>query len=484
MATALREVFARFRTKFDDRELKRGERTTNNLTASLKRMAGFIAVGLGVNALRGMISGFREAGDEIDKMSKTIGIGIGALQAWRFAADRSGVETQAFNGSVIRLQRQMLDANRGLESAARSFDRLGVKVTDAAGNLRPVEDVLLDMADPLANLESSSERVGILAELMGRQGARMGPLFAEGASGVQDLLSRFEELGGGIGGDAVQASADLTDAMTDMDTAATSLKSEIGVVLLPALQRLAEGFTNLIRDGRLLRALFGTALVVAVSALIVKVQALGVAGALAGVKTTVAWAGIALVLGGVLLLLDDIITTFEGGDSMISRQITSTEKWFDATRRLEGAWGKVADVLRGIVNLIDQGIGDVLGIFGVGAVDENARQQILASSGGAIDIATAEGRAASRSIQNADPGQRQQRIREALAGARAGQMVGNAGNPLIDSISRAGAEGAAIRQMTIGKIEVNGAQDPEATARAVRRELDRQSRDAEQDLAP
>ena len=129
MSTALREVFARFTTRFDDRALKRGERVTNSLEASLKRLGMALVAYVGFNAVRGMITGFQQAGDELDKTSKVIGISTQALQAWRHAANLSGVDAQSFNTGLIRLQRNMYEAQRGSATAQEAFSKLGISVT-------------------------------------------------------------------------------------------------------------------------------------------------------------------------------------------------------------------------------------------------------------------------------------------------------------------------------------------------------------------
>ena len=505
MSTALREVFARFTTRFDDRALKRGERVTNSLEASLKRLGMALVAYVGFNAVRGMITGFQQAGDELDKTSKVIGISTQALQAWRHAANLSGVDAQSFNTGLIRLQRNMYEAQRGSATAQEAFSKLGISVTGADGQLRSADEILREMADPLSQLESSTERVALLNVLMGRSGARIGPLFAQGAAGVNEMLGELERYGGGISQEAIQASADLTDAQARLDLAWTSLKSKVAVVLLPALQRLVETFTALVRDGRLLKALLATGLAVAARTLAIRFAALGTAGAVAGLKTMMGWAGIALVLAGIVLLADEVITTLEGGDSMLRRmaesagewmqaQKSAMEQWISDTRRADGLWAHIADNMRAVQTIMDtlgekalrfMGFGDELDR--VREAQEPNRQNLLDRTGGAVDINTAQGRA-----QAMDLLRNPERFDEVVAGARAAGRVrpGDIGG----AFEAARAEGAAIRatagapvvsgQISIGDITINEASDAEQTRRVISEEMDRANREMVEALVP
>src|SRR5690606_30933970 len=120
------------------------------------------------------------------------------------------------------------------------------EVTDANGNLRDAGDVLQDMADPLRDLESDSERAAITTALLGRSSARMGILLSEGTDGIKALREEFHALGGGMSEESIKAAADYTDAIARMDLAMLGVKSRISLFLLPSLQRLAEGTARVI----------------------------------------------------------------------------------------------------------------------------------------------------------------------------------------------------------------------------------------------
>ena len=110
---ALREVFARFTTSFDARALVAGGAAVNATTAALQRLGGILAGGALFYGVSRFVRSSVELGDELDKSSKTLGISTQALQAWRHAAELSGVNQEQMNGSLVRFQRSAYDASRG-----------------------------------------------------------------------------------------------------------------------------------------------------------------------------------------------------------------------------------------------------------------------------------------------------------------------------------------------------------------------------------
>lgn len=61
----------------------------------------------------------------------------------------------------------------GSKEQIEVFSRLGVSVTDAAGQLRPTEDVLLDLADAFAAMPDGAEKSALAVKLFGKSGVEL-----------------------------------------------------------------------------------------------------------------------------------------------------------------------------------------------------------------------------------------------------------------------------------------------------------------------
>ena len=345
---ALREIFARFGVEFDGQPLRRGEGQVASLTDRLRQLGAVVAGAAIVQGTRAFVTEMASVGDELDKTARVIGIASQDLQSWRHAANLSGVSAGDFSNSLVRLQRMTYDAAQGNAAASDAFRALGVSVTDAGGELRPVQEILSGMADGLQALENPSERVALLNTLMGRSGARLGPLFAGGAAGVEEMRAELTALGGGASPEFIQAAADITDAFARQDLAILSLKTRLGVVLLPLIERATEGMTKLaaglseVADNT---HLIGAAAAVATS-LLVAFKGAAVASAVASAAAWVAaswpiilgFALIGVAIVAVTLLIEDFLAMISGGESVGS-------SWVDSINAQTLAWEKQGGVL-------------------------------------------------------------------------------------------------------------------------------------------
>jgi len=484
--SALREVFARFSTQFDGAALARGDRQVQGLTnrfggiLSGVRAFGAAVAGLAiVQTIRGWIGAVQDfasemaaLGDELDKTSKVIGISSGDIQSWRHAANLSGVGAEQFTQALIRLQSNMRTSMiTPTSNAALAFDRLGVSLTDSNGELRDVSDVLMDMADPLQQLTSDSERVALMTALAGRSGARMGPLFAQGRAGVEEMRNELERLGGGATPEMIQAAADWTDANARLDLSILSIKSRLAVALLPVMESGIQAVTSLTswlaRNEEVV-----TLLKVAFIALAGVVTVLTINLALITLPIwltlTVILAVVVVALGAVILIVQDLIVWFEGGNSVIGTFIESMLALAGISLEdVRQEWRELQDTITRAYNA-------VAGAIGLPTIDGEGDTPPPASS-----LAKAEG-------VNDDP-----------RGGRGAS--GYEGTPLLArlrSVLDEGRPSSSPRDTVRGRTErelraqnvsqaftfnVTG-ENPVAIAREVERRMDRANRDAAEAL--
>ena len=313
---ALRDVLARFRIQVDGRALNRASTSVAGLVGSLRTLGGVLIGSALIRGMRTFITQTITMGDELDKASLQVGLSSTELQSWGFAADRAGVDARAMHQSLMRLQRGAFEAANGNRRYAQTFRRLGVNVRDGNGNLRSANDLMLQMADGLGNLDNASERVAISQILMGRSGARLLPMFADGSEGIRQLQERFRQLGGGMSQDFVRQSAAAQDALTDFGVAFDGLKTTLASQVLPALTAMIVGIANLggafvrlINSSNILKATFITLGVIFGGFLAMF--------ALVMVVPLVALALIVAAVVAIILVVEDLLAAFRGGPSVI-----------------------------------------------------------------------------------------------------------------------------------------------------------------------
>lgn len=492
--TALREVFARFGVKFDSAELKEGDKATKGAIDRLKELGGVLAGGAVVQGVRAFAAESAAIGDELARTGAVMGIATDDLQAYRHAAAQAGVGADQLTDAFKTLQQTSTDASQG-GGMREVFARIGVSATDAAGRVRPITELLPDIAANLSRLESPSERAAFLMQVMGESAGRLGPLFENGAEGMAAALGRLEELGGGASEDFIAISERLTDSYADQDTALLSLRSRIGVLLLPIIERLVTAGTKLLigfmdmTDGTHVLEIAFTALGVAATASGLKIVA-------SFGKVLLTFGGVAVGVGLLILLVDDLWTHFQGGESVFGPVFESlledlaavgagtSEQGFFVTN-LTRIWLGLGEVLTYILSLFAR-VTNAIGLTNT-AIDETDFHNTVANLVGpdqskADQVLAARIRA--RATAEAENGGTATRAQVEAVMARP-----PAAGPTTATAPTGGGRrgGTTLNSSPTINIAVSGQglderQVADAAARAARREIEAANRDALEDL--
>lgn len=340
------------------------------------------AIGAGVVKAFAVTGEIANTADEIGKTAKQIGISTDALQELRFAADLSGVANEQFSLGLQNLQKQVFNASKGSKEATEIFDRLGVSFTDSDGNLKSAEDTFMDVVAGMQSISSETEKSALAQTLFGRAGKKIGPLLQEGTAGIEAMRKQAQELGGVLGADLIKDSEAFKDQQTRLNFAFQGLKIKIAQVVLPVMEKLVTAFLDLTKlmtgnskTARLLRASF-LALGVLISAALLGKLALAAAGFftmmkagilagkgifLAGVKAILPWLPLIIIFGLLALVIDDLITYFQGGESIIGDFAEAFSDWLMESDSL---LAKFLRLVVGFFQAIVSGIGTAIGWLG------------------------------------------------------------------------------------------------------------------------
>lgn len=136
---------------------------------------------------------FASMGDQMLKMTQRTGVSVETLSALTYAADVSGVSADALEGSLRRMQKTIVAAAQGSESASDALEQVGLTIDDLRG-LSPDQQFKL-IADRLSQIQSPAAKAALAMELFGKSGAQLLPLMADGAKGIEALQAHARALG-------------------------------------------------------------------------------------------------------------------------------------------------------------------------------------------------------------------------------------------------------------------------------------------------
>lgn len=189
---------------------------------------------------------FASEGDKVAKTARLIGMSVKDFQAFSFAAERSGVSLEQFNSGMQRFSITLGKARSGDKTANQMLSALLPKELAAYKDER---ELLLDLSDSYTKL-SESQRNFVSQSIFGRTGVQFGEMLSSGSAGVEALLQRFEDLGGGFGDETAKNAEAFKDSLTDMNVTLNSMRVLVGSELLPVFNQMFGEITKYFVENR------------------------------------------------------------------------------------------------------------------------------------------------------------------------------------------------------------------------------------------
>ena len=175
------------------RSFEKVNRSTEKLRRSISRMRRPIAIGAtaiagATAALFAMQKRAIQAADALQKNAERVGLSVEAFQELKFAAELTGVKVEGFTTIMQRLGRKIGDADRGNKQVIESFKALGVEVRDAStGALKPLEQVIEEVADGVKNLGTDSQQLSAVIRLLDTEGGAFVNTLRGGGEGLRKM---------------------------------------------------------------------------------------------------------------------------------------------------------------------------------------------------------------------------------------------------------------------------------------------------------
>lgn len=271
-ADAARTAYAEFNPELERTSQIAGKAATElnkvgEATRGLSTAAGAVAGALVASA----VSAANYA-DELSTLSKQSGFATETLQRWEYAAELVDVSVEDIIGAARKLKKNMASDSADVAAA---WQKLGISVTDAAGQYRDAESVFNDVLLGLSLIPNETERDILAMELFGKSADDLAGIIDDGGAALRAYGDEAESLGLILDNEALQGANDFSDGLEKLKIQAqkafVSAGSELAEKLLPQLDKLAEKLSDLFTwlanlDGeKVLKTLKLAAIVAAIS---------------------------------------------------------------------------------------------------------------------------------------------------------------------------------------------------------------------------
>jgi uncharacterized protein YukE len=137
------------------------------------------------------------------------------------------------------------------DTSIDKFSKMSVaikEVRDGGLQLRPMEDILADVADKFQKMPDGAQKTALAIELFGRSGRLLVPLLNEGKDGVQHLMEEFARLGVTLTGVQTKAGIEQVRAWHEFETAVAGARNQMGILFTGTVTEGLKAFTDLIRN--------------------------------------------------------------------------------------------------------------------------------------------------------------------------------------------------------------------------------------------
>jgi hypothetical protein len=205
--------------------------------------AKFLGLGTAMAGGLGLaIKTFTTMGDEMAKASARTGVSVEALSQLAYAAGQSALDFDSLEKSIRHMQKVIVDAAGGSKEAAKALADLGLSAAALRG--MSADKAMEKIADGLEAIHDPAKRATAAAAVFGdRMGARLLPLMAGGAKGMQDLRHQADALGLTMSTDSARAAEELADRLDDLWKTVKMGAFRIGAELGPSIRGIVLDMT-------------------------------------------------------------------------------------------------------------------------------------------------------------------------------------------------------------------------------------------------
>lgn len=484
----------------------------------------------------GLVNSFAETAVEIDQISKRLNINAEAFQATAYAAKQFGIEQEEVADGMKELSMRSAEFAEDGKANADAFAAIGISQAQVKQYGNNIEGLFGLVRDKLSEVKEQGKRQFLADALFGGGLADVGgEFFSQTSSRIKELQKQAMDSGVIITDESIALSRQYTRDIGALTSRIKGLWQIIASNLLPifseAAKRLKEfldlhgekiidalslAFRTLSETVKYLGIaaaiampyLIGSAAIASWAKLIALTNALTTAFATMRAGALLAWAAAAagpvlvgLAIGALILAIQDVYTYFTGGDSITGRIIESF-KGMDLSIR--GIWDGLVDYIIGALGRIDKAIynsmpewmQEAMSFLSGGSYNPNRNYRTQSNLQpdipgheripGYAEIVKGENR------QPEIPGHERIPERERMPGNDRVPFNGitapqvlvppritvTAPPTMAQGLAQANAgRGNVITtnsgNTTVGEIIVNGAENPVATAQAIRQELRR-----------
>lgn len=146
------------------------------------------------------------------------------------------------------LKEVMAGSDIELGETASAFERLGISITDANGNLRDNEAVFADVIDALGKIPNEAERDALAMSIFGKSAQELNPLIKAGTEEMKRLAEEAHNVGAVMSEEDVAAFEAFDDTLASLQAGLKGTLGTLASAFLPGFQSLFDQAGGYLRE--------------------------------------------------------------------------------------------------------------------------------------------------------------------------------------------------------------------------------------------
>ena len=203
-----------------------------------KSFAALAAIAGGGKMFAEAINATKEVTSNAKMMGKVLGVTTTDASIFNVALASVG-------GSSDQAKTALVMMTKTLGAAPEKFDQLGVATKDSGGQMRSMQDILLDTNEKFSHMTDGTAKNLAMAQIFGRKWMEVGPVLGLTAEALEEAQHHAEALNLVVGQENERDTKAFKISMTGMKEVMEGVQKTIGQAVMPLLTDLGDWFSSL-----------------------------------------------------------------------------------------------------------------------------------------------------------------------------------------------------------------------------------------------
>jgi hypothetical protein len=186
--------------------------------------------------------------DRLNDMARNVGVSVEILHGLGLSAKQAGSSVEEVADAFKFLGKNVADAMSKDGPERKLFADFGIAITDVTGKVAPLEQIMAQLIDAIAETEDPTRRTEVAMTLLGRSGTNLVSTLREGTRGLNDQMRVWTAYGAVVTEQNAKAGDAFNDLLGEISIAWGGIKKAIGEPLIegltPALREVTKWMEN------------------------------------------------------------------------------------------------------------------------------------------------------------------------------------------------------------------------------------------------